>query len=87
MKNESVLIRNSLNESTPITVPIIPTNNPTPEQLAAVPSKRARPASAWSVANRRIYCDRLCRFMRKRVNVNEVKENNKILREIGTKNR
>lgn len=50
MKKSSVLILNSLKLSTPMTEAIDPTNTPTPEQLAAVPSKSALPAKARSEA-------------------------------------
>lgn len=85
VKKSSVFIRNSLNDSTPITVAIDPISTPTPEQLAAVPSRRARPAKARSEAKCRMKDERRCRLMRSRVNVKAEVEKSNILRETGTK--
>lgn len=85
IKKSSVLIRNSLKLSTPMTVAIKPTSTPTPEQLAAVPSKRARPAKARSEARWRIKGERRWRLMRNNVKVKEEVENNNTFKDFGTR--
>ena len=84
IKNPSTLSLNSLNDSAPKTVAIVPTIIPTPEQLAAVPRRRARPAKARSEANFKMNGEFLCRLIRNNVNAKEDVEKHKILCEIGT---
>ena len=86
IKKSSVLTRNSLKLSTLITVAMEATSIPTPEQLAAVPSKSARPAKARSEAKWRMKGERRWRLIRNRVKVNEAEEKSNILKGFGTKN-